>query len=183
MPKARGFTAIALIAVMALSACGGRNKDPQLMHIRSNTSGPDEFTILPGKTLEAPDFKAELPAPTPGGGNLTDPTPKADAVAALGGNPARVSTTGPNNIGRGDGALVNHARRFGANGAIRQTLAAEDLEFRRDHKGRVFERWFNINVYLKAYRKVSLDQHRELERFRRRGVHTPSAPPDPKLFQ
>ncbi len=180
MPKARGFTAIALIAVLALSACGGRNKELRLMHIRSNTAGPDEFTILPGKPLETPDFNAELPAPTPGGSNLTDPTPKADAVAALGGNPARVATSGPNTIGRGDGGLVNHARRFGVNQNIRETLAAEDLEFRRNHKGRVFERWFNINVYLKAYQKVSLDQHRELERFRRLGVRTPSAPPDPK---
>ncbi len=183
MPKARGFTAIALIAVMALSACGGRNKDPQLMHIRSNTPGPDEFTILPGKPLEAPDFDAELPAPTPGGRNLTDPTPKADAVAALGGNPARVAASGPNTIGRGDGSLVNYARRFGAVSSIRQTLATEDIEFRRDHNGRVLERWFNVNVYYKAYRKVSLDQYRELLRFRRLGVRTPSAPPDPNLFQ
>ncbi|PHQ94452.1 MAG: pyruvate/2-oxoglutarate dehydrogenase complex, dihydrolipoamide acyltransferase (E2) component, partial [Marinosulfonomonas sp.] len=48
MQIARGTIALALIAVLAVSACGGR-KDPQLMNIRSNTDGPDEFTILPGK--------------------------------------------------------------------------------------------------------------------------------------
>lgn len=177
MQMARGLTALALFAVLAMSACGGRNKDPQLMNIRPAGNGPDEFAILPSKPLQAPDFEAALPTPTPGGGNLSDPTPKADAVAALGGNPARVATTGPGVIGRGDGTLVSHAGRFGVNAGIRQRLAAEDLEFRRNHKGKLLERWFNVNVYFKAYKKASLDQYRELARFRRLGVRTPSAPP------
>jgi len=127
-------------------------------------------------------LEGSLPAPTPGGANLTDPTPKADAVAALGGNPSRVAARGDGSIGRGDATLVGHARRFGANRVIRQTLAAEDLEFRRDHRGRVFERWFNLNVYYRVYKDVSLDKYRELERFRRLGIRTPSAPPDPAKF-
>ncbi len=178
MQMARGTIALALIAVLAVSACGQR-EDPKLMNIRSDSNGPDEFTILPGKPLQAPDYAAALPAPTPGGANLTDPTPKADAVAALGGNPALVTPTGTGVIGRGDATLVAQARRFGANANIRQTLATEDLEFRRDNKGRLLERLFNLNVYYKAYEKVSLDQYRELARFRRLGVRTPSAPPEP----
>ncbi|HHI70924.1 MAG TPA: DUF3035 domain-containing protein [Rhodobacteraceae bacterium] len=183
MLKARGLTTLVIIAGLALSACGRRNKEPHLMNIRSNTAGPDEFTVLPGKPLEAPDFKAPLPTPTPGGTNLTDPTPKADAVAALGGNPARVATTGAGNIGRGDGALVSHASRFGVAGGIRQTLAAEDVDYRRRHNGKLLERWFNLNTYYKAYKPLSLDQYRELERFRRLGVRTPSVPPDPNRYQ
>lgn len=182
MQIARGKIMLALIAVLAMSACGNKNKDPELMNIRPRGNGPDEFTILPTKPLQAPDFAAALPSPTPGAGNITDPTPKADAVAALGGNPARVAARADGSIGRGDTTLVGHARRFGANRVIRQTLAAEDLEFRRKNDGRLLERLFNLNTYYRAYKKVSLDQYRELERFRRLGVRTPSAPPDPAKF-
>lgn len=182
MQMARGKIMLALIAVLAMSACGNKDKDPELMNIKPRGNGPDEFTILPTKPLQAPDFKAALPSPTPGGNNLTDPTPKADAVAALGGNPARVAARGDGSIGRGDANLVSHSRRFGANRVIRQALAAEDLEFRRKNQGRVLERLFNLNVYYRVYKKVSLDKYAELERFRRLGVRTPSAPPDPAKY-
>ena len=182
MQTVRGTITLALIAVLAMSACGSKTNETELMNIRATGNGPDEFTILPTKALQTPDFAAALPAPTPGAANLTDPTPKADAVAALGGNPALVATRGDGSIGRGDATLVGHARRYGANGAIRQVLAAEDLEFRGRNKGRLLERLFNLNVYYKAYKKVSLDQYRELERFRRLGVRTPSAPPNPDKF-
>jgi len=178
MQTARGTISLALIAVLAVSACGNRDKNPELMNIRPRGNGPDEFTILPTKPLEAPDFTAALPTPTPGGSNLTDPTPKADAVAALGGDPSRVAPRGDGSIGSGDATLVRYTQRFGSDRVIRQTLAAEDLEFRRKNNGRVLERWFNLNVYYSAYQKVSLDQYNELERFRRAGVRTPSAPPD-----
>ena len=59
----------------------------------------------------------------------------------------------------------------------RDTLAAEDLDWRRDNNGRVLERLFNVNVYFRAYAPMSLDQHAELARWRRLGVATPSAPP------
>jgi hypothetical protein len=39
------------------------------------------------------------------------------------------------------------------------------------------ERLFNVNVYYKAYRPMSLDQQAELWRWRRAGARTPSAPP------
>ena len=168
----------ALIAAVAmLSACGNRNKQPELLNIRSAT--PDEFGILPVKPLEQPENYAALPTPTPGGRNRVDPTPHADAVAALGGNPAALATG--NGVPAGDGALYSYTTRYGMTPGIRETLASEDLEYRRRNDGRLLERWFNVNVYFKAYRPLSLDQHAELARWRAAGARTPSAPPDPAL--
>ena len=76
-----------------------------------------------------------------------------------------------------DGALYAHASRFGTEAGIRGTLAAEDLEWRRDNNGRLLERLFNVNVYYAAYADMSLDQQAELWRWRKAGARTPSAPP------
>jgi hypothetical protein len=119
-----------------------------------------------------PENLAELPVPTPGGSNLTDRNPEAEAVAALGGRPG--ATAG---IPSGDAALYAHAARYGVEQGIRATLAAEDLQWRRDNNGRVLERLFNVNVYYKAYRDQRLDQQSELARWRQAGVRTSSAPP------
>jgi hypothetical protein len=166
---------MAVLAAVSLAGCGGG--DPTLMNIRSSRT-PDEFSILPTKPLQLPEDVAALPEPTPGGTNITDPTPQADAVAALGGNPALVTRSG--SVTR-DGGLVTYASRFGVNGQIRDVLAAEDLEFRSKNRGRPLERLFNINVYYKAYADQSLDQHLELERWRKAGARNVGAPPDPEL--
>lgn len=167
MQAARMILAVACAAVLA--GCGNRDGQPELMNIRSTTAGPDEFGILPPKPLAMPEDLSQLPEPTPGGANRTDPTPEADAIIALGGNP---------NAGAGlDAGLVNHVSRFGVAQGIRQTTAAEDLEWRRDNNGRILERLFNVNVYYRAYADQSLDQQAELWRWRQRGVRTPSAPP------
>ena len=79
-----------------------------------------------------------------------------------------------------DGGLVNFASRYGRQADIRQVLATEDLEYRRDNDGRILERWFNVNVYYRAYEDQSLDQHQELLRLRRLGIWTPAAPPEPE---
>lgn len=169
-----GKMVLVLLTVAALSACS-RNQEPRLLNIKASTQGPDEFSILPSKPLQQPEDFAALPAPTPGGANLADPSPNEDAIVALGGNPAVVSRGG---IPSTDAGLVNHASRFGRSGGIRAQLAAEDLEFRRRKDGRVLERLFNVNVYFRAYSVQSLNQYAELERFRRLGVRTPAAPPD-----
>lgn len=158
---------VGLCAALAVSACG--KKDPQLLNIKSQQDGPDEFSVLPNKPLTLPDDYAALPEPTKGGANRTDVTPLADATRALGGNP---------DAGARDGGLVSYASRYGVTPGIRTALASEDLEYRRQNDGRVLERLFNVNVYFKAYRKQSLDQYAELERLRRLGVRTPSAPPE-----
>lgn len=172
MGATRGMMMSGLLA-LALAGCGSADQ-PQLLNLSSSQRGPDEFAILPTKPLQSPENFAELPAPTPGGSNLTDPTPEADAVAALGGSPARLSGGGLR-----DRALVAHATRFGVLPQVRERLAAADLDFRRRNDGRLLERLFNVNVYYKAYRPYELDQYRELERFRAAGVRTPAVPPDP----
>ncbi len=156
-------------ALLLLAACGG-DGEPRLMNLRQTGDGPDEFAILPPKPLELPASLQELPEPTPGGGNRTDPTPHADAIVALGGR-AEAGTAG-------DAGLLSHTGRYGRAADIRAVTAAEDLEFRRSNKGRVLERIFNVNVYYRAYRDQSLDQHAELARWRRAGIRTPSAPPE-----
>lgn len=172
MRAARTILAVAGIAVFALTACGRSDRAPQLMNIRANTGGPDEFAILPPKALELPEDLAALPEPTPGGVNRTDRDPEAEAVAALGGEIRPAS-----GIPAGDGALVTAASRFGVKRDIRDVLATEDLAWRRANNGRFLERVLNVNVYYKAYADMSLDQHAELWRWRRAGARTPSAPP------
>lgn len=164
-----------LVLAMAVSACGSRDGDIRLSRIKNTGNGPEEFNIVPGKPLQAPESYSALPAPTPGGNNITDPTPRADGVAALGGNPAALANTG---IGRGDGGLVNYANRFGVVPGIRQTLAREDVEIRRQ-RGRV--NILNIgrnDDYNLAYKRQWLDSRAEAIRLRRIGVPTPSYPPE-----
>ena len=171
MRSARMVLAVAGAVVLALSACGRSDKVPQLMNIRSDGT-PDEFAILPPKALEMPEDLTALPEPTPGGVNLTDHDPQADAIVALGG---KLRPAG--GVPAADGALVASAGRFGVTGGIRDTLATEDLDWRRDNNGRLLERLLNVNVYYSAYADMSLDQQAELWRWRKAGARTPSAPP------
>ncbi len=155
------------MTLLALCACA--TGEPRLMHLRNPDPGPDEFAILPPKALTLPEDVKTLPAPTLGGTNLTDPTPEADAILALGGNPAAGVS--------GNAGLTGYAGRYGTDPAIRAELAANDLELRRNNRGRVLERLFNVNSYFRAYSGESLDKEAELARWRARGVRTPSAPP------
>ncbi|WOI55438.1 DUF3035 domain-containing protein [Palleronia sp. LCG004] len=157
------------ILVAGLAGCGG---EPDLIALDSGGEGPDEFSILPNRPLELPGNFDALPPPTPGGPNRTDQTPQADAIAALGGNPA-AANRGPEGT-----ALLAHAGRFGTAPGIRATLAAEDAEFRGRNVGRPLERLFNATRYFRLYAPQSLDQYDALERMRARGVRTPAAPPE-----
>ncbi|CUX80400.1 MAG: Beta-barrel assembly machine subunit BamF [Roseibaca calidilacus] len=172
MALRHGILAIAGCAVLALGACSDTDQ-PILMHAAAQDREPDEFGILPTKPLEMPDSLADLPAPNPGGANRVDPQPRADVARALGGNPARAMAGGGV-----DGGIVNYAARFGRSDGIRDQLAAEDLQFRRDNDGRLLERLFSVNVYHNAYEGMWLDKYAELQRWRRAGVQTPSAPPE-----
>lgn len=179
MTPRTGILIGALAALTGLVACDGP-ENPILMNATSNTRSPDEFAILPTKPLVMPTDLAALPAPTPGGTNLTDPTPQADAVAALGGRPELLGNVA---IPAADGAIVSAASRFGVAAGIRDRLAAEDLQFRRANNPRLLERLFNVNTYHSTYRDAGLtiDKHAELRRWRAAGARTPSAPPDPSL--
>ncbi len=168
------FVIVASVAV-ALVACD-RNEGPRLMNIASSGQGPDEFSIIPNKPLRAPESYTELPPPTPLGRNRADASPLADAVVALGGDPAATRQGG---VPSADLQLVRHTDRYGRNDRIRAELAAADLRFRRENQGRVLERVLDVNVYFEAYEHMSLDKYAELERFRAIGIRTPAAPPDP----
>lgn len=175
MLAGKGVLALAAAMMLTLTACGDRTADPQLMNLRASGNGPDEFAILPPKALELPEDLKTLPEPTLGGTNLTDPDPEGDIAIALGGK-VRDGAGVP----AGDSALVASASRYGRSASIRPELAAADLDHRRDNKGRILERLFNVNVYFKAYSDVSLDQDAELRKWRRRGIRTVSAPPPPQ---
>jgi hypothetical protein len=157
----------ACAALVALGACS--QGAPDLLTSGRTGEGPDEFAILPNQPLTQPESYAGLPDPTPGGSNRTDQNPRAQAIAALGGNPQ---------AGVNDPALTSYVTRLGVDQSIRPSLARDDLAWRKRNDGRLLERVFDVNVYFKAYRKMELDQHRELERFRRAGVATPAAPPE-----
>ena len=164
--------AIALTMTMLwLAAC---STDPHLMNTANGGDGPDEFGIVPTKPLQMPEDLNVLPNPTPGGGNLTDPTPLADAVGALGGNPGQLAAQG---IGASDGGLVSYASRYGRDPGIRQRTAQEDVEWRSRNGRRLLEVLARTNVYYRAYEPMTLDSWTELERWRPTGVQLPAAPP------
>lgn len=164
---------VVILGLLGLTACGGYERDIRLHDLRTNRGTPEEFSILPVKPLGQPENYAELPTPTPGSANLTDPTPKQDAVAALGGNPARLS---PNGAPRSDGALIAQAGRFGVQGDIRGTLAEEDLAFRK-RKSLFTWKLVPEDEYKRAYRRQSLDPYAVQDRYRNAGARTPASPP------
>lgn len=165
-----GIRFLAIAALVALTACTGGDRG--LRVLSSPGDGPDEFAVMPVAPLEIPEDLSALPAPTPGGANLTDPTPVADAVVALGGNP---NATRAGGIPTSDRALVSQASRNGVDPSIRATLAAEDEAF-RNRRAR-FGLFSRRDRYFSAYANQSLNAYQELIRFRNLGVAVPSAPP------
>lgn len=149
-----------LTALATLVACG----HPREAMPNATQSGPDEFRIVPNKPLQQPANFSTLPVPTPGGSNLTDQAPKADAVAALGG---RFPTGGV------DGGIVNYASRYGVDPSIRADLAKADA---RRAEGRRKFGLFGQRVYERSYTGYALDAYAEWERLRALGVDVPSAP-------
>ena len=155
-------TGFSLMALTALVACG------HTADVRPNEklTGPDEFSVVPSKPLQQPTDLSALPAPTPGGSNLTDPTPEADAIIALGGRPPAA--------GGVDGGIVNYASRYGVDPAIRADLAKSDA---RRSDGRRSFILFGKKTYEGAYKGYALDAQDEWERLRAAGVIVPAAPP------
>lgn len=160
-----------IMAALAVAGCSNQG----LRDLRNNGSGPDEFLVLPSKPLEAPQNYSELPAPTPGGTNLTDPQPQADAVAALGGRPSALVDQG---VPGSDAGLVNYASRNGVPQDIRQTTSQEDEQFRQ-RRGRWTQfRVFRTDRYNQVYRPQTLDSFEVERQARGSGVPTPTNPPE-----
>ncbi|CUH86786.1 hypothetical protein PH5382_00699 [Phaeobacter sp. CECT 5382] len=162
---------LGLIGAVAVSGCVQK----ELRDIRATGTGPDEFLVLPPKPLTEPADYSALPAPTPGGSNLTDANPQAEAIAALGGKPAAAEPTGA--IPSGDAGLVTASSRYGVAANVRQTLAAEDAKFlkRKRRGGKI--KIAPVDRYEQIYSKQTLDPFAVNAAFRRAGVATPSAPP------
>lgn len=172
MRASSGKISLFLGLVLVLSACAG-GKDGML-NLRAGKVGPDEFSVLPTKPLQTPTDLASLPPPTPGGSNITDPTPNADAVAALGGNPERLTRS---SAPASEAALVNYTLRYGVQAGIREELAAADKQLRESNGlYPTFGNFGNLRYY-RIYKSEALDQYKELERLRALGIRTPSAPP------
>lgn len=163
------------LALALLAGCASRSDEaPRLMNLRGGSqTGPDEFSIMPTQPLQAPGDFRSLPTPTPGSANLVDIDPRAEAARALGGRP-QVQT---GSVPAADSALLARANRYGTDPAIRERLAAEDLELRQRRRGRPLERFFGTNVYPQAYQDQLLDRDAELSRWQRAGARTPAAPP------
>lgn len=153
------------VVLITVSACAPKS----VMSPMAVVNGPDEFAITPPKPLEEPKDFSALPVPTLGAANLTDATPKADAIVALGG---RVPTaTGL------DGGIVTYASRYGVDQNIRNDLAKSDTRFRKVKTAAPAWPWTK-NKYERAYRRFALDPWAELERLRALGILVPSAPPN-----
>lgn len=162
---------LAILAAGLLVACTGGERS--LHNMRTSDGGPDEFAVAPVGALEMPET-LDLPKPTPGGTNRTDKTPKADAIAALGG---RASAQFAGGIPASDRALIARVGRNGVAADIRGTLAAEDAQFRTNRKRLSFFNPFGRDRYFRAYANQALDAYAELLRFRNLGIATPTAPP------
>ncbi|MEM6758092.1 MAG: DUF3035 domain-containing protein [Pseudomonadota bacterium] len=158
------------MVVTALGACSG---EPDLRNLRSLGDGPDEFSLVPAKPLEAPENYTSLPQPTPGGVNRTDQRPLEDAYAALGGRASSPRAPIPGS----DAALINHASRFGVEAGIRTTLANADQQFRDRQRRLTNIRIFKEDIYAQIYRRQALDPARVAAQYRAAGIPTPSAPP------
>ncbi|UXU75829.1 MULTISPECIES: DUF3035 domain-containing protein [unclassified Paracoccus (in: a-proteobacteria)] len=165
----------AIVLTMTLLGLAACSSDPHLMNMNAGSSSPDEFGIVPTRPLTMPADLNMLPPPTPGGSNITDPTPQADAVAVLGGNPAQLSAQGSP---ASDAALLAYTGRLGRDPGIRQTVAQEDVEWRSRNGRRLLEVLARTNVYYRAYEPMTLDSWAELKRWRPTGVLLPAAPPE-----
>lgn len=157
-----------LVVALLVGACGSKDSYRVLS---SSGDGPDEFRIVPTKPLEQPKSYAALPAPTPGGNNRTDLTPKADLIVKLGGSARAMEDRG---ISNSDSGLVTYAARAGLTEDIRGVTRAEDEEF-RNKRGRFTNiRFVKHDIYDRIYKPQRLEQTDEVWRWRRAGARTPA---------
>ena len=151
--------------VLVLAGCGNTN----LRKMESDDKGPEEFTVVPLKPLEQPSDYAALPKPENAAPSITDPTPIADAITALGGTVDSRNTT---RVPSSDKALIQRTDRFGTTPNIRAMLALEDAQF-RENTTTLFQ---PRDLYSQLYEAETLDAFAELQKFQAAGVTTPAVP-------
>lgn len=160
---------VIMLLMLSLVACSNTG----LRQVRSTGDGPDDFLVNPTKPLQQPESYVALPPPSPGQANLVDPTPLNDAASVLGGQRGNPNAAVPAR----DGAIVQHASRFGLVPNVRAALASDDELFRK-RKARFTQlKLVPVDRYNEAYRREALDAEATARFFRRRGIATPSAPP------
>ncbi len=165
---------LGLIILGVSVALAGCAKKP-LHNLRKNSDGPDEFLVMPVKPLTAPKDYDLLPAPTPGGSNLVDQNPQADAVVALGGRASALDVT--RGVPASDGALMASTSRYGVPADTRTSLAEEDAAFRKKQGRLSGFKLFPTDRYSQIYKRDTMDAFEAQETFRNSGFGTPSAPP------
>lgn len=165
------LVAVIISGALVLGGCANKG----LRQMESTSLGPDEFLILPNKPLTAPKDYEVLPPPTPGGVNLVDQNPNADAIVALGGRAPAAATNG---VPASDGTLVAQASRYGVPSNTRASLAEDDAKFRKRQSRLSSFKLFPVDRYAQAYRKQNLDPYAETRRYRGAGYPTPSSPPE-----
>jgi hypothetical protein len=161
---------IIIVAALALAGCSGGG----LRELSKASAGPDEFLILPNKPLTAPTDYNNLPTPTPGGTNLVDQHPIADAVAALGGRPELYATNG---VSPSDAGLLAQTSRYGVPPNTRVTLAEEDARFRKRKAILSKFRLFKVDRYEQSYKSQTIDPFTQAGRLQNAGIRIPTAPP------
>lgn len=165
---------VAVVLVGAIAGCDTSKGVGRFFAGDVGKRGPDEFAIVPTKPLELPKDFTALPDPAPGARNRTDQLPEHDAVAALGGQPARLDST---KVGAGEGPLLAATTRNGTGENIRTVLAEEDKVFREKNGPLFLQRIFKVNTYFKTYEDQTLKSRKANERLRRAGIKTPSVQP------
>lgn len=163
--------------ILGLAAVvGGCSGNKGLIQLHSTGRGPEEFSVMPVKPLTEPANYTSLPAPTPGGINLVDTDPRAEAITALGGRASAQSAQG---VSSSDVALVNQASRYGVPANTRVALSETDAEFRKRRSKAFFSRLKlgRFDHYNEAYKGEAVDPYFESQRFRTGGALTPSSPP------
>lgn len=122
---------MAVLAVTGIAVSGCENIGNPFEAIAKKKPAPDEFQVLARKPLQMPGSGVSslrapgttLPTPEPGAISPLEPTPKADAMAALGADP-RPSTS----VSRGEVALLQAADAASASSEIRTQLAQENAD-------------------------------------------------------
>lgn len=168
----RATRAVIFGVAILVSACANERG---IRVLSSDDNGPDEFAIIPSKPLTQPENYTSLPAPTPGGSNLTDQDPLNDVNVALGGRAQPTPEAGT--FAAADSALVGYVARNGGTTGIRDQLATEDEVVRGRFSRFTGWRLANPDRYNEVYRFYHLNPYSELARWRAAGVKTPTAPP------
>ena len=118
------------------------------MNLKQTGKGPDEFGILPPKPLEMPKTWPNCRRRRRAARTCTDPTREADAIVALGGDPARRAAAFPQATARWRAMPA----RYGVTPDIRQHTGRRGSGVPRATIRPPAGTLFNVNVYYKAYK-------------------------------